>query len=154
MNFQNWSNDGAFGNCCPNLGFRTRSRTRIFSVQRSKCSPSVVSIWSNYVFLPGDRKMLEVCFFRVIVSAVSHRPARRSSKLFSYPVSSCLCRKRYQDLYFCRFQRGQNLVVHKSTCSSVFFFCRTESITPIRNCSADTELFDRVNCLEQEFCTL
>ena len=88
--------------------------------------------------------------FRIIVSAVSYRPARRSSKLFSHPVSSCLCRRRYQELYFFRFQLGQNLVVHRITGSSLLFFCRTELITPIRHCSINTELIYRMNYLEQE----
>ena len=35
---------------------------------------------------------------------------------------------------------------------SLFFFCQAELITPIRNCSVDTELIDKVNCVEQEFC--
>ena len=45
-----------------------------------------------------------------------------------------------------------NFIVHKNTDSSFFFFCQAELVTPIRNCSVDTELIDRVNCLEQEFC--
>ena len=36
--------------------------------------------------------------------------------------------------------------------SSFLFFCQAELITPIRNCSVDTELMDRVISLEQEFC--
>ena len=60
---RNWSNDGAFGNSWQCLGFRIRSRTRIFSTQRSNFSPSVVCIRSNFVRLPGDHKMLEEGFF-------------------------------------------------------------------------------------------
>ena len=87
MNFQNRSNDCAFKNSCQSLGLRIMSRNRIFSAQTSNCSPSVVSIWSNYVLFLGCSKMLKVSFFHIIVSAVSYRSARRNSRLF---LASCL----------------------------------------------------------------
>ena len=62
MNFQNWSNNCAFGNSCQDLGFRIRSRTRVFSVQRSNCSPSVVRIWSNFVFSPAPTRYWKLAF--------------------------------------------------------------------------------------------
>ena len=61
-------------------------------------------------------------------------------------------RKRYQQFHIFWLHHVQNFTVHKNSDSSFFFFCQTELITPIRNCSVDTELIDRVNCLEQEFC--
>ena len=62
-----------------------------------------------------------------------------------FTVSSCLCRRRSQELYFLWFLLGQNFVVHRITCSSLLFFCRTELITPIRHCSVNTELIHRMN---------
>ena len=61
-------------------------------------------------------------------------------------------RRRYQQFRFFWLHHGQIFSVHKNSDSSFFFFCQAELITPIRNCSVDTELIDRVNCLEQEFC--
>ena len=81
MNFQNWSNDGASRNSCQSLGFRIKPRNRIFSVQKSNCSPSVVSMWSNFVLFPGCKQNVGSKFFLIIVSAVSYWPAHRSSGL-------------------------------------------------------------------------
>ena len=115
-------------NSCQSFG--TTSRNRVFSAQKSKCSPSVNSIWSNFVLFPRCNKILEVSFFAYLCQL--------------HPVSSCLCRRRYQELYFFGFQLGQNLVVHRSTGSSRLFFSRTELTTPVRHCSVDTELIYRM----------
>ena len=66
-----------------------RSRTRVFSAQRSTCSPSVVFIWSNFVLLPGCRTILEVSFFRIIVSSIltaSDSKLRTCSRIL-FPVA-------------------------------------------------------------------
>ena len=47
---------------------------------------------------------------------------------------------------------GEIFIIYNNTDLSFFFFCQSELMTPFRNCSVDTELIDRVNCLEQEFC--
>ena len=70
MNFENWSNDCAFGNSCQNLGFWIISINRKFSTQKSNCSPSVVTIWSNFVLFPSCHKILEVSFSHTCVSCV------------------------------------------------------------------------------------
>ena len=69
-----------------------------------------------------------------------------------HPVSKRQIRKKYQHFHLFWLHHGQNFIVHKNTDSSFFFFCQAELVTPIRNCSVDTEQIDRVNCLEQEFC--
>ena len=131
-NFQNLSNDCAFRDSCQSLGVRIISRNRVFSAQRSNCSPSVVSIWSNSVLFPGCTKILEVSFFTLLCQLYLTGELVEAQNFFSHPVSSCLCWRRYQELYFFWFQLGQNLVVHSS---SLLFFCRTELITStIRHC--------------------
>ena len=95
--------------------------------------------------------MYEICF-HIVVSAVSFTcQLVESQDSFLHPVSSCSCRRGYQELYFFWFQLGQYLVDHRCTGSSLLFFCRTELVTPVRHCSVNTELIYRKNCLEQEF---
>ena len=68
------------------------------------------------------------------------------------PVSKCLSRRRYQEFHFFRFHHGQHLIIHGKTDSSFLFFCQTELMSPIRDCSVNTELTYMMNCLEQQFC--
>ena len=138
-------------NSCQSFVFRIRSRNRVFSARRCDCSPSVVSIWSNFVLVPGCHKILEASFFAKLCQLYLTGQLVEAQDFFLHPASSCLCRRRYQELYFFRFQLGQNLVVHRITGSSLLFFCRTELITPIRHCSVNTELIYRMNDLEQDF---
>ena len=57
-----------------------------FSAQRSDCSPSVVSIWSNFVLLPSCHTILEVRFFAYLCELYFTGQALRSSKRF---LASC-----------------------------------------------------------------
>ena len=47
---------------------------------------------------------------------------------------------------------SMSFFVHRQLDSSLLFLCQPELLTPIRRCSANTELIDRMNCSEQEFC--
>ena len=149
MNFQNWCNDCAVGTSCPCLGFWTGSRTRACSAQKSNGSPSVVAIWSIFVLLPGCRKILEV-FSNNCVSCIL--PANAAMlKTFSrilFPVARV-----GSDTKSCTSSSFNLVKILLSTgvlarpCSS-----SVKLMTPIRHCSANTELIYRMNCLEQEFC--
>ena len=136
VNFRNWSNDGAFRNNRYCFGFRTRARTRIFSTQRSNCSPSVVCVRSNILLISGDHKMLdeglftELCKLYLLFQGLEVRCASLR------PVSSRLGRTRYQQFHFFWLHHGQIFIVHMNKDSSFFSFCQGELITPIRNCSA------------------
>ena len=69
-----------------------------------------------------------------------------------HPVSRRFGRMGYQQLHFFLLHHGDKFIVHRNSDSSLFFLCHAELVTPSRNCSVDTELIDRVNFLEQEFC--
>ena len=71
---------------CQSLGFRMRSRTRVFSTQRSNCSPSVVRIWSNFVRFSWIQYDFGGKPFHMIVPDESDRSILRSSGLF---LASC-----------------------------------------------------------------
>ena len=75
-----------FKNSGQSLGFRIRSRTRVFSTQKSNCSPSVVRVLSNFVLFPGCNQDIGSKFFLKIVSAVSYWPTHRCTGLF---LASC-----------------------------------------------------------------
>ena len=111
MNFQNRSNDCAFRNSCPSLGFRTISRNRVFTSQKGTCSPSLDSTWSNFVLFPGCNKILELSFLALLCQLYLTGQFVEPLDSFWHPVSSCLCRKRYQELYFFWFQLGRKILL-------------------------------------------
>ena len=132
------------------LGSRIRSRTLIFSTQRSNFSPSAIPIWSNFVRLSGDHKMLEKVFSHSCVSCIFF------SSVWKLNAPPCI-------LFPGAWVVGDtnNSTSSGSTMEKIcpqhyrlvaFFFCQGKLMTPIHNCSVDTEPIDRVNCLEQEFC--
>ena len=150
MNFQNWCNDCAVGTSCPCLGFWIRSRTRACSAQKSNGSPSVVSIWSNFVLLPGCHKILEVSSFASVCQL--------------YPTGQCFeCSKSSRILFPVACVGSDTKSCTSSSLNLVKILLSTRVLarpcsssvklmTPIRHCSANTELIYRTNCLEQEFC--
>ena len=144
MNFQNRSDGCAFGNSCQSFGFRIRSRTRIFSTQRSNCSSSVVCIRLNFVIIPSGHKMLEKAFSHSCVNCIfsSVFEGQRASL---HPVSRCLSGRRYQQFHFFRSTMVKIFFVYRNTDSSFFFFCQTELTTPISN-------YENWTAWKQEFC--
>ena len=73
------------------------------------------SIPGNFVLL----KILEVSFFRIIVNCTLPASSSKLKTFFSHPVSSCYCRKRYQQFHFFWLHHG-HFFIHKNSDSSSF----------------------------------
>ena len=112
--------------------------------QRVNCSPSVVSIWSNFVPFPRCHTILEDSLLTQLGQMYLTGQVFEALDSLWHPVPSCSFRTRDRKLYFFWFQLDQTIVVHSKNCSSLFIMCGTELITPIRNGSVDTELIYRM----------
>ena len=121
VNFRNWSNDGAFGNSWQCFGFRMSSRTRLFSTQKSNCSPSrrlhSVEFCNNS---PAITRCWKKFFFTKLCELYLLFQDLEAQRASLHPVSRRLGRKRYQQFHFFWLHHCQSFIVHKNSNSSFF----------------------------------
>ena len=154
LNFQNWSNDCAFGKAVTNWD-PSNERENEHSRQRRVIvlQPSSPSGRILYFFTAVTRYWKDASWHRsetwVLLEGAS------KLKTFSrilFPSAIVVRHSKSSTSFNCTLDQKSNLVVHKIANSFHLFFCQTELMTPVRQSSVDSELIYRMDCLEQKFC--